>query len=209
MLKAKEEGNVRDIMLFRKAKGIDETPIYSREMRDKYAARIATITDDYGWVKTKAREIDLEKEFQLAVKLDAIMRLFRETQKFVGVSSNNIFWNATETPIRQILIPTAEQSYITVINPVVLKMEGEDNDYVEGCGSIPGRVYIVKRKPYVSISGYTLEKQYIELEYGSKDYYAGGQPIFSSYSRKEWIIQHEMDHLEGITIQDRGNTVIR
>jgi peptide deformylase len=196
-------------MLLRKSKGIDETTIYSREMRDNYAARIATIADDYGWVKTRAREIDLEKELHLAVKLDAIMRHFRETQKFVGVSSNNIYWNATDTPIRQILIPTAEQSYATVINPIILKIEGEDNDYVEGCGSIPGRVFIVKRKPYVSISGYTLERQCIELEYGSKDYYAGGQPIFSSYSRKEWIIQHEMDHLEGITIQDRGHTLIR
>jgi len=198
-------------MLFKKNKitNTGETTVHSREMRDNYAARIATITGDYTWVKTKAREIDLEKEMHLAVQLDAIMRHFRETQKYVGVSSNNIFWNATETPIRQILIPTVERNYITVINPIVLKMEGEDNDYVEGCGSIPGKVYVVRRKPYVSISGYTLEKQYIELEYGSKDYYAGGEPVYSSYSRKEWIIQHEMDHLEGITIQDRGNIVIR
>ena len=89
-----------------------------------------------------------------------------------------------------------------------MKLEGQENKYVEACGSIPNKVYIVKRKPYVSISGYTVEKQYIELEYGSKDYYAGEDLIYSSYSNKEWVIQHEMDHLDGITIKDRGASLI-
>lgn len=177
------------------------------EIQKKHEARIASITDNDNWVKTRAREIDIDTEQHVARNLDNIMRYFREMHQFVGVSSNNIYWNVTQTPIRQILIPADGKVYITLLNPKIIKLEGKDNRYVEACGSIPGKIYAVSRKPYVLISGYTLEKRYIELEYGSKDYYAGGE-LIHSYSNKEWIVQHEMDHLDGITILDKGSKVI-
>ena len=177
-------------------------------IQEKYEVRIATIADNNDWVKAKAREIDLDKELHLAKDLDRIMRHMRDVYKFVGVSSNNIYWNLTQWPIRQILIPTTERKYISVINPEILKLEGQENSYLEACGSVPNKVYIVRRKPYVLISGYTIEKERIELEYGSKDFYAGEDPIYSSYSNPEWVIQHEMDHLDGITIQDKGAVLI-
>jgi peptide deformylase len=177
-------------------------------VQEKYGLRIATIVDNNDWVRTKAREIDLDNEMHLAKDLDRIMRHMRDIYKFVGVSSNNIYWNLTRSPIRQILIPTTERRYISVINPEILKLEGQENNYVEACGSVPKKVYIVKRKPYVLISGYTVEKERIELEYGSKDFYAGEDPIYSSYSNPEWVIQHEMDHLDGITIKDKGAALV-
>jgi peptide deformylase len=177
-------------------------------IQEKYGLMIATIVDNNDWVRTKAREIYLDKELHLAKDLDRIMRHMRDIYKFVGVSSNNIYWNLTQSPIRQILIPTTERKYISVINPEILKLEGQENKYVEACGSVPKKVYIVRRKPYVLISGYTIEKERIELEYGSKDFYAGEDPIYSSYSNPEWVIQHEMDHLDGITIKDKGAALV-
>ena len=177
-------------------------------MQEKYGLRLATIVDNNVWVKTRAREIDIDKELHLAKDLDRIMRHVKDLHKFVGVSSNNIYWNLTQKPIRQILIPTKERKYISLINPEILKLEGQENSYVEACGSVPNKVYIVKRKPYVLISGYTIGKERIELEYGSKDFYAGEDPIYSSFSNPEWVIQHEMDHLDGITIQDKGAALV-
>ncbi len=174
------------------------------EILEKYDVRIATIVNHNDWVKTKAREIDLENEQHTGKCLDDIMNYFRELYKFAGVSSNNIYWNLTQIPIRMICIPVTVRKYITVANPKILKLDGKDINSIEACGSIPDNNYIVKRKPYVLISGYTLEKNYIELEYGSKDYDPGEEPVFSSYNNKEWIIQHEMDHLDGITIKDKG-----
>lgn len=179
-----------------------------RHMLEEYGLGIATIFDNNDWVRSKAREINLDKELHLAIDLDRVMRHMRDLYKFVGVSSNNIYWNLTQEPIRQIFIPTTERKYISVINPEILKLEGQENKCVEACGSIPNKVYIVKRKPYVLICGYTLEKEYIELEYGSKYYYIGEDPIYSAYSNPEWVIQHEMDHLDGITIQDKGAALI-
>jgi len=175
-----------------------------QDLLERYDVEIATIINYNDWVKTKAREIDLSNELPLVKYLDQIMKYFRVLNTFVGVSSNNIYWNLTPCPIRVMLIPTAESKYITLVNPKILKLEGRDINSVEACGSVPDYNYEVKRKPYVSVSGYTIEKKYIELEYGSTDYYAGDEPVFSSYSNKEWIIQHEMDHLDGITIKDKG-----
>ena len=197
-------------MLFKKKDRVTRDPGIADicGIQEGHGVRIATIIDNNDWVKTKAREIDLDEELHLAKDLDRIMRHMRDLYKFVGVSSNNIYWNLTQTPIRQILIPTTERKYISVINPEILKLEGQENNYVEACGSVPNKVYIVRRKPYVLISGYSLEKERIELEYGSKDYYAGEEPIYSSYSNPEWVIQHEMDHLDGITIKDKGTASI-
>jgi len=175
------------------------------EMLENYRVEIATLENHYNWVKTNAREIDLETEMHLVIKLDQIMHYFRDLYKFVGVSSNNIYWNLTEIPIRVMLIPVAQRRYQTIINPKYLELKGKEINNVEACGSVPdNNNYVIKRKPYVLISGYTLEKKYTELEYGSKDYDAGEYPVLSSYHHREWIIQHEMDHLDGTTIKDIG-----
>ena len=174
-------------------------------MLENYRAEIATLENHYDWVKTSAQKIDLNTQMDVVIKLDQIMRYFRDLYKFAGVSSNNIYWNLTETPIRAMLIPVAQRKYQTIINPEYLELAGKDIDNVEACGSVPEKNnYVIKRKPFVLISGYTMEKKYVELEYGSRDYDAGESPELSSYHRREWIIQHEMDHLDGKTIKDSG-----
>ena len=177
----------------------------SSEILENYSVEIATLENHYNWVKTRAREIDLETEMHVVIKLDQIMHYFRDLYKFAGVSSNNIYWNLTETPIRVMLIPVAQRRYQTIINPKYLELTGKEISNVEACGSVhDNNNYVIKRKPYVLISGYTLEKKYTELEYGSKDYDAGEYPELSSYHHRGWIIQHEMDHLDGTTIKDIG-----
>ena len=175
------------------------------EILENYSVEIATFENHYDWVKTKARKIELEKEMYVANILDKIMHYFRDLYKFAGVSSNNIYWNLTETPVRVMLIPIAQRRYQTLINPEYLELAGKEINSVEACGSVPeNNNYVVKRRTYVSISGYTLEKKAIELEYGSRDYDAGEDPVISSYHHREWVIQHEMDHLDGTTIKDIG-----
>ncbi len=173
------------------------------EIVEKYDAEIATVVNHNDWVRARAREIDLDNELHLAEHLNEIMVYARELYRFAGVSSNNIYWNLTHIPIRTMYIPT-ENGFVTIINPKILKSEGKAFNSVEGCGSIPDNVYTVKRKPHISFSGYTLEKKYIELECGSKDYEAGEDPVLSSYNAKACVVQHEMDHLDGVTIKDKG-----
>ena len=83
-----------------------------------------------------------------------------------------------------------------------MKLAGSDAISVEGCGSIPDGSYAVKRKSYVVVSGYTLNKNYLEMEYGSEDFIADKEPVFASFNTREWIVQHELDHLDGRLIID-------
>lgn len=175
------------------------------EMLENDHVEIATLDNHYDWVKTRAREIDTEKEMHLAIKLDRIMRHFRKSYKFAGASSNNIYWKLTDVPVRAMLIPITRGKYRTIINPRYLELKGKEANHVEACGSLPGnKTYVVRRKSYVLISGYTLDNKYTELAYGSADGEADEDPVLLSYHRREWVIQHEMDHLNGVTIKDIG-----
>jgi peptide deformylase len=124
------------------------------EMLENYGVEIATLENHYNWVKTNARKVDLESEMDLVIKLDQIMHYFRDLYKFAGVSSNNIYWNLTETPIMVMLIPVGQRKYHTIINPEYVELAGKDSDNVEACGSVPDKNnYVIKRKPYVLFFG--------------------------------------------------------
>ncbi len=75
-------------------------------------------------------------------------------------------------------------------------MAGQTVDSTERCGSIPKLSFVVKRKTLVEISGYDMDGEFIELQYGSK---RGKGPDCDS-----WVVQHEMDHLDGILIMDKA-----
>ena len=161
----------------------------------KHGAFLATVDQEERWVRAKARELDVEQEKEMAWELHKIMAHFQRTFDFAGVSSNNIFWETTDTPIRMIYIPW-QKEYVTVINPKYERLAGQSVSSSERCGSIPNRSFVVKRKTYVAISGHDMDGDPIRLEYGSK---RGEGPDCDS-----WIIQHEMDHLDGVLIQDKA-----
>lgn len=161
----------------------------------RHGALLATVDQNEKWVRARARELDLANEMDIAWALSRIMGYFQQLHDFAGVSSNNIYWETTDTPVRIICVPF-NQTYVTVINPKYERLAGKSVDSTERCGSIPNFSCVVKRKTFVAVSGYNLDGDYIELEYGSK---RGEGPRCDS-----WIIQHEMDHLDGVLIKDRA-----
>jgi peptide deformylase len=74
------------------------------------------------------------------------------------------------------------QQYVeTVVNPVILKHEGEDIDS-EGCLSFPGVYLNIKRAAAISVKYYTLD--------GREQ-----NKVFSGLTAR--VFQHEYDHLNG------------
>lgn len=185
-----------------------ETPNPMPPIHDAIAewdARIATIADHPEWVYARARKIDLTGNMRTAQEIDRVMRHFRRTYGFAGVSSNNIHWNRTRTPVEAIRVPWPDTpGFVTLVNPRILKLSGKRFQSVEGCGSIPGETYVVERRSCISVCGYDLIKSYLELEYDIVVMNDGGGPVIASYRHKGWVVQHEMDHLEGVTIKDKG-----
>ena len=78
------------------------------------------------------------------------------------------------------------------MNPVIECSEGTLKLY-ESCLSMPGKQYVVIRSQWVKIRGFT--------SYGySKKWKARGN-IFAQ------LLQHEMDHLNGVLIDSIGSLV--
>ncbi len=80
-----------------------------------------------------------------------------------------------------------EDKIIEVINPEIISSLGEECGE-EGCLSVPGKVGLVKRAKDIVVSGQNAKGESIE-------YNASGM-----FAR---IIQHEIDHLNGILFVDK------
>lgn len=74
-----------------------------------------------------------------------------------------------------------------LINPVIEESEGEW-DYYEGCLSIPGLHFDIVRPRVVHVTGVDLDGNEVSLE--AEDFLAR-------------VIQHELDHLDGVLMVER------
>ena len=75
-----------------------------------------------------------------------------------------------------------------IINPIIKYKSDEQYNAWEGCLSIPNIKAVVPRSKVIIISGYNENCQYVEKQ------------VSHFHARN---IQHEIDHLDGITILDK------
>jgi len=80
-----------------------------------------------------------------------------------------------------------ESELIVLINPKIVARSG-DLDWNEGCLSFPGMRVIVERSAQVTVRALNLDGEQFELQ--GEDFLAVA-------------IQHEIDHLDGITLADK------
>ncbi len=88
----------------------------------------------------------------------------------------------------RVIVVNLEPEPFTLVNPSLVSFSGEDYD-MEGCLSLPGLYGTVKRHSRVTVKGLNLKGKKVTVE-------ADGL-----LSR---VLQHEIDHLEGILITDRA-----
>ncbi len=77
---------------------------------------------------------------------------------------------------------------INLINPVILSKSERQEYATEGCLSVPGRQGKVERHFWVEVEGYTL---------------GGGYFHKKLYELAARVVQHEIDHLDGILFIDK------
>ena len=80
-----------------------------------------------------------------------------------------------------------EYKFIEFINPEILELSDEQVELYEGCLSFPGHNGAIKRSKHVKVKAQDRHGEWFELE--ADDMLAR-------------CIQHENDHLDGITIMD-------
>lgn len=99
---------------------------------------------------------------------------------------------ATQVGILQrIIIADIGEGLLTLINPEIIEKEGQDR-FEEGCLSLPGIQAEITRNYAILVRGVDPEGQEEELD------------LSGLMSR---VIQHEIDHLNGVLIIDHGSLV--
>ncbi len=100
----------------------------------------------------------------------------------VGLAANQV------GRLKRILVAAVEEEEYVLVNPVVESRTEESETSPEGCLSIPGVHVEVERAKGITISGKSATGEPVRIE------------VEGLLAR---ILQHEIDHLDGVLILDR------
>ena len=155
--------------------------------------------DDNPIINKKLREVSVEEGLAIAEEL---FQILDKRGDGIGLAANQVGIDA-QVAVVNVVEP------LVLINPKYVTKENEIM-YGEGCLSYPGQVVRTKRYQDIIIS----------TEQEESNWYFSGAKIPADNSRGSWeverknkdselrlleavCVQHEIDHLNGITIHDR------
>lgn len=145
--------------------------------------KIVTIDDGNPVLRTRAREIDPEE-----LGTDDFRNLVNDMVETMKVA-DGVGLAAPQIGVgKRIFVADTEDGPIALINPEFTKMSKRTDRYEEGCLSIPGKFGIVRRSREVEVKALTTSGE--EIRFAATGFFAR-------------VMQHEMDHLDGILYVDR------
>lgn len=100
----------------------------------------------------------------------------------IGLAANQV------GRLKRMLVAATEEEEYVIVNPEVIESSPETSVEPEGCLSIPGISVEVDRPTAITIAGQDLSGEPLRME-------ISGLPAR--------ILQHEIDHLDGVLILDR------
>ncbi len=131
----------------------------------------------------------LRKRAEPVKDIDEKIEKFIKSMKETLVHSKGVGLSAPQVGISKrifIAYDREKDNFITVINPVIVEMAGEEID-LEGCLSFPEIYFSIKRAKQATVKGINEKGKEIVIE---------GKGIMAR------CFQHEIDHLNGILIID-------
>jgi peptide deformylase len=149
--------------------------------RDEAMARIVQYGDPV--LRSRASEID-RFDADLEAEAQEMFVLMRDAFG-CGLAANQV------GRLRRLLVfqSSEDEEPDALVNPVMESVSEETETMTEGCLSIPGVVLDVERPVEATFSGLDLS----------------GRPVrWEMSGMRSRIIQHELDHLDGILILDRA-----
>ena len=160
---------------------------------------INCLNEDNPLINKKAKEVSVEEGLAIAEEL---FQILNKRGDGIGLAANQVGIDA------QVAVVNVTEPLV-LINPKYIKKEVEIM-YGEGCLSYPGKA--IKTKRYRDVI--------IQTAQSESGWYFSGAEIPADESRGSWeverkkkdsdlrllesvCVQHEIDHLNGITIHDR------
>jgi len=123
--------------------------------------------------------------------------LVRLTQDMLGTMRDNEGVGLAATQVgrlKRVLVAAVEDDEYVIVNPVLTDRSETTETATEGCLSIPGIQVDVERPTAVTVSGQDVSGRPLQIE--ASDLLAR-------------VLQHEVDHLDGVLILDRTDTQSR
>ncbi len=123
---------------------------------------------------------------------DGLLRLIADMRETM-VANEGVGLAAPQVGIlKRVIVVQFQGRKVVLVNPVILETSGEMVTEEEGCLSCPHKTILVERASKVKVKGKGKRGDDIVLE---EEGFIGR------------IIQHEVDHLEGVLIVDKGEEV--
>jgi peptide deformylase len=131
-------------------------------------------------LKTRAAPVETFDD-SLARLTEDMLATMRENDG-VGLAANQV------GRLRRVLVASVEDEDYVIVNPVLSDMSETTERGQEGCLSIPGINVEVDRPTAVTVTGQN----------------ASGEPLrIEAQDMLARVLQHEVDHLDGVLILDR------
>jgi len=137
-------------------------------------------------LKTRAAPVDNFDES--LVRLTREMLSTMRDNDGVGLAANQV------GRLKRVLVASVDEEDYVIVNPVLTGMSDATERAPEGCLSIPGIQVEVERPTSVTVSGMDASGEPLQIE--ASDILAR-------------VLQHEVDHLDGVLILDRTDRASR
>jgi peptide deformylase len=158
-------------------------------MDEKVLLNIYKYGDDV--LNLKAKEIDNIDERLIALK-DQMITTMHNTATAVGLAAPQI-GESIRLSVIDITMGQDGKDMVVLINPEIIETDGSETDD-EGCLSFPGLSMPVKRNTRILLKNITLDGKEVRRE------------IDGFLAR---VVQHEIDHLNGVLIIDHVSSLKR
>ena len=148
-------------------------------------------------INQKLREVSVEEGNSIATEL---FQILNKRGDGIGLASNQVGIDA------QVAVVNVREP-IMLINPKVIK-QWEEVPYYEGCLSFPGQGIRTQRYRHIIVQSADAECQYYFSGADSAKNAKGTWETAKKHDTEQRLleaicVQHEIDHLNGLTIHDR------
>ena len=155
-----------------------------------------TVNDNH-LIKSKLREVSVEEGRAIATEL---FQILNKRGDGIGLASNQVGIDA------QVAVVNVREP-IMLINPKVIK-KWDEIPYYEGCLSFPGQAIRTQRYRHIIVKSADVDCLYYFSGAGSPKGAKGSWETSAKHDQDQRIleaicVQHEIDHLNGVTIHDR------
>ena len=158
---------------------------------------INCLVDHNPVITKKLKEVSIEEGRTIATEL---FQILNKRGDGIGLASNQVGIDA------QVAVVNVREP-IMLINPKVIK-KWDEIPYYEGCLSFPGQAIRTQRYRHIIVKSADVDCQYYFSGAGSPKGAKGSWETSAKYDQDQRIleaicVQHEIDHLNGVTIHDR------